>query len=69
MLAENGQAAMLDVFLEQKGPAFNINMCNDEGEVYLPLYPSLSLSLSPSTSFSLVFSCLHFCTFMLHACN
>eukprot|EP00918_Siedleckia_nematoides_P075859 GHVU01165965.1.p1 GENE.GHVU01165965.1~~GHVU01165965.1.p1 ORF type:complete len:335 (-),score=40.90 GHVU01165965.1:279-1220(-) len=35
MLAENGQAAMLDVFLEQKGPAFNINMCNDEGETAL----------------------------------
>ena len=36
-LAENGQAAMLDVFLEQKGPAFNINVCNEEGETALHL--------------------------------
>ena len=26
---------MLDVFLEQKGPGFNINMCNNEGETAL----------------------------------
>ena len=37
LLAENGQAAMLDVFLEQKGPAFNINLCNQEGETALHL--------------------------------
>ena len=35
LLSENGQAAMLDVFLEQKGPTFNVNMMNSEGETAL----------------------------------
>ena len=34
-LSQNGQAAMLDAFLEQKGHNFNINVCNDEGETAL----------------------------------
>lgn len=34
-LSENGEAAMLDVFLERQGPAFNVNLRNDEGETAL----------------------------------
>ncbi len=34
-LAETGDAAMLDVFLERQGPHFNVNIRNDEGETAL----------------------------------
>jgi hypothetical protein len=34
-LSENSQAALLDVYLEQKGPSFNVNAHDEEGDTAL----------------------------------